>query len=378
MRNNSTTNDCESGVSRRWYRPTGLHSFGITVKSLLIMALGLNFNSNVSRALDFKKMQPENLRRFVPSTISPEWRQYYQTVPDPTQTPVRPGPSDAEGWARIHAEFEAQRLEPAAKMAEKLGVTVVEKTLGGGKTLEITPRGWQEDGKRLVYAHGGAYTLFTARSTLISSSVAATATGMRVISIDYTNPPKARWQAVTDEVVAVFKSLQADGISMKKTAFFGDSAGAGLAAGSVLKMRDLCLELPAAVVLWSPWSDITETGDTYTTLRDAEPSYLYDTLLGPAATAYADAKDQKHPYVSPVYGDFNKGYPPTLIQGGTRELFLSNFVRLYQAMDSAGVDVKLDLYEGMPHVFQNKMPESPEARLALGKMKSFLRKHLGE
>lgn len=378
MRNNLAVHGCETGRGRSWFRLFGFQPLKVAVKSILIVAIGLNYNSTVSRALDFKKMQPENLRRFVPTTISPEWRQYFQTVPDPALTPARPGPDDAEGWSRVHAEMEAQRLEPAAKMAEKLGVTIVEKRFGGVKAIELTPRGWQEDGKRLVYAHGGAYTLFTARSTLISSSVAATATGIRVISIDYTNPPMARWQAVTDEVVALFKSLAADGISMKKIAFFGDSAGAGLAAGSVLKMRDLGLALPAAVVLWSPWSDITETGDTYTTLRDAEPSYLYDTLLGPAAAAYAEPKDQKHPYVSPVYGDFNKGYPPTLIQGGTRELFLSNFVRLYQAMDNAGVEVKLDLYEGMPHVFQNKMPESTEARLALGKMKLFLRKHLGE
>ena len=331
----------------------------------------------VAISQETRALNRQNPRTFVPPTVSPEWREYFIAVPDPAKTARRPGPDDAAGWARVHAEFEAERLGPAAKLAEGLGVSIVEMKLGGVPVLQITPAGWREDGRRLVYAHGGAYTLFSARSTLTSSAVAAARTGYRVISIDYTTPPKARWQAVTDEVLAVFKALKGQGVRMKDVGFFGDSAGGGLAAGAVLKMRDQGLELPGAVVLWSPWSDITETGDTYVTLKDAEPSYIYETVLGPAAAAYAGVKDQKHPYVSPVYGDYGKGFPPVLIQGGTRELFMSNFVRLYQAMDTAGVEVKLDLYEGMPHVFQNKRPDSAEARLALGKMKRFLEQHLG-
>ncbi len=99
-------------------------------------------------------------------------------------------------------------------------------------------------------------------------------------------------------------------------------------------------------------------------------------MLGPSADAYADPKDQKHPYVSPVYGDFKKGFPPTLIYGGAREIFLSNFVRLYQALDTAGQTVKLDIYEGMPHVFQIRLPQSPESVAAMKKMDAFLVKHL--
>jgi acetyl esterase/lipase len=348
------------------------------LKTILVGMMVLRLIPVYAPAQEPGMLKPVNHRTFVPPTISAAWRSYFESVPDPTTIPPRPAPHDVQGWRRVHAEFEAQRLAPAAKLAEKLGVSLAETRLGGVKVLDIKPAGWQDDGKVLVYAHGGAYTLFSARSTLTSSAVAATATGYRVISIDYTNPPQARWQAVTDEVVSVFKALKEQGFAMKNVGFFGDSAGAGLAGGAVLKMRDLGLELPAAVVLWSPWSDITETGDTYVTLKNAEPSYIYETVLGPAAEAYADLADQKHPYVSPVYGDYARGFPPTLIQGGTRELFLSNFVRLYQAMDTAGVEVKLDLYEAMPHVFQNKLPDSAESKLALKKMKAFLDRHLGK
>ena len=287
-----------------------------------------------------------------------------------------PGPNDIEGWQKAYDAVEQSALKGAEEAARKFQVSVASKTLGGVPVLEITPKGWVDDGKLLIYTHGGAYTFFSARSSLGSAALAATHTGLRVISVDYTNPPRARWQEVTDQVVHVFRALLAQGFPMKDLAIYGDSAGGGLAAGAVLKLRDAGLGMPAAVVLWSPWADITETGDTYVTLKAAEPNYLYEMVLGPSADAYADREDQKNPYVSPVYGDFKKGFPPTLIQGGTREIFLSNFVRLYQALDTAGQSVTLDIYEGMPHVFQVKAPQSPEAVTALKKMGAFLKQHL--
>ena len=96
-----------------------------------------------------------------------------------------------------------------------------------------------------------------------------------------------------------------------------------------------------------------------------------------SADVYADPKDQKNPYVSPVYGDYTKAFPPTLIQGGTREIFLSNFVRQYQAIRGGGHEAVLDLYEGMPHVFQGVTPDSPETRTAIGRAADFFARHLG-
>nr|WP_185977007.1 alpha/beta hydrolase [Shewanella psychropiezotolerans] len=138
-----------------------------------------------------------------------------------------------------------------------------------------------------------------------------------MISVDYTLAPHAKYDTITDQVISVIQGLTKQGYKMSDIAIYGDSAGGGLAAG-------LGMDLPAAVVLWSPWSDITDTGDSYHTLKDADPLYLYDLLLRPSAEAYAAKKDQKHPYVSPVYGDYSKPFPPTLIQAGTKELFLSD------------------------------------------------------
>ena len=317
-----------------------------------------------------------NLRRFVPTTVSEDWRNIYEKLPDPEQMDMLPGPDDIEAWGKVHSAIEEAQEANVQSIIQHYDLKVESRDYGGVPVLEVKSADWKDNGKVLIYVHGGAYTMFSARTSLGSSGPVATHTGLRVIAVDYTNPPKARWQEITDQVVTVVKELLNQGYTMEDIAIYGDSAGGGLAAGSVLKMRDTGMGTPAAVVLWSPWADITETGDTYQTLKDAEPNFLYETILGPSADAYADQQDQKHPYVSPVYGDFTKGFPPTLIQGGTREIFLSNFVRLYQALDSSGQTVKLDLYEGMPHVFQLKLPESPESLAALQKTDAFLVKYL--
>jgi acetyl esterase/lipase len=311
----------------------------------------------------------------APTTASPDWSGYFNSLPDPAGLPLLPTPGDLEAWKERNRLSEADRL--AAGLGEPgPGVEVVEGEIGGIPVLDVRRHDWVEDGRALLYTHGGGYVAFTARSTIGNAARVVRASGLRVISVDYTLAPFARWEEITDQVIAVFQGLSAAGSSLGQLAIYGDSAGGSLAAGSVLKMRDLGMGIPAAVVMWSPWSDITDAGDTYRTLAGVEGSYLYDLHLKPAADAYADPIDQKGPYVSPVYGDYSKGFPPTLIQGGTREIFLSNFIRHYQAMDRSGAEVKLDLYEGMPHGFQNKVPGSPEARLAVKKTVDFVTSRL--
>lgn len=323
--------------------------------------------------------------RHIPDTVSKEAQELLRAFEDPASLPENPAPDDLEGWKKAWAENEASNKEKNEAVVRHYEPSITRRELGGVPVLDIKPKGWQDNGKVLIFTHGGAYALYSASSSLFSSVPVAHDTGTRVISVDYTLAPVARYEQVTDEVISVFQALLAEGYRSKDIAMYGDSAGGALAAGAVLKMRDQALAfglsgfeaMPAAVVLWSPWSDITPTGDTYVTLKDAELAYLYDRHLKPAADAYADPQDQKHPYVSPVYGDYTQGFPPTLIQGGTREIFLSNFVRHYQALDCAGQTVKLDLYEGMLHVFQGERPDLPESQLARKKVRDFLQEHLG-
>jgi len=316
----------------------------------------------------------------VPDTVSPEARKYLESLPDPATLPAWPAPDDLVGWKRAWLAGEAASEPKVQATLKRYEPTVKERKLGGVPVLDIKPNGWKDNGKVLVHAHGGAYAMYSARSRLQSSVPAAHATGLRVVSVDYTVSPLGKWEMVTDEVLAVFDALQKEGHKLKDIAIYGESAGGALAAGSVLKMRDRGLGVPAAIVLWSPWSDITNRGDSAVTMKNFDPAHLYDKHLKPAAAAYADPKDQKHPYVSPVYGDYSKGFPPTLIQGGTKEIFLSHFVRHYRAIDAAVGNAVLDLYDGMPHIFQVRpeMADAPETKAAMKKMKAFLKQHLGD
>jgi acetyl esterase/lipase len=287
-----------------------------------------------------------------------------------------PASDDLSGWQKVWEQGEEAEDSAGRQLVEEFGATVTEVALNGVPVLVVKPKNWVNNGKVLIYTHGGAYGLYSVYSTASSVLPVAELTGLRIISVDYTVAPKAQWQATTSQVVSVIRALIDEGYSPEDMAIYGDSAGGGLAAGSVLKAQDEGIGQLAAVVLWSPWADITDNGDTYSTLADADPVLTYENSLKNAAGAYAKPEDQKHPYVSPVYGDYSKGFPPTLIQVGTKEIFLSNAVRLYQVLDQAGVDVKFDPYDGMWHVFQAFHWRLPESEMARQKMAKFLRKHL--
>jgi acetyl esterase/lipase len=312
----------------------------------------------------------------MPTTISTEAQEELRnTLFDPSMLKA-PDPDDLNWWKRQYHDFESMLMALSQPIIDLYQPDISEIMLDGIQILDIKPQNWTDNGKVLVYTHGGGYTFGSANSTLGNPVLAANATGLRVMSINYTVAPFSKWNQTTDQIVSIIQMLKEQlGYSGDDIAVYGDSAGGGLVTGSILKMRDQGLELPAALVLWSPWLDLTETGDTYFTLKYADPYLSYDSFLKNTAGAYAGHADQKNPYVSPVYGNFTGGYTPTLIQGGTREIFLSGFIRLYQALDQAEVPVKLDIYEGMPHVHQY-LYNTPESKIALSKMNEFLKTYL--
>ena len=313
----------------------------------------------------------------VPITISKDAQEALAKFSRSASRAPLPVHDDIDGWKKVQAAIEKKYASASAAVVERYRPQIQTRKLGGVPVLDIKPKGWKNGDKRvLVYTHGGAYTMYSARSRLLSAVPMANDTTLRVIAVDYTLAPHAKWREVTDQVLSVFKTLLDQGHALENIGIYGESAGGGLAAGAVLKMRDKGMGVPAAVVLWSPWSDITQAGDSYTTLQAADPLLYYPKNLKNCADAYAAPTDQKHPYVSPVYGDYSKGFPPTLIQAGTKEIFLSNAVRQYQVLDQAGIPVKLDLYEGMWHIFQVFNYGLPESKTAREKVRVFLERHL--
>ena len=317
-----------------------------------------------------------SLRFQIPASVSSEAvRDLAAGYAFAAKQPPETKPASVEDWDRLREALDKRMIPASNAIVAKLGVGLTDDRLGGVPVVRVRPANYRPNGRTLIYLHGGGYTRFSAHSRLGPPALVAAASGDEVISIDYTVAPRGNWETVTDEVLAVWKALLAKGTAPARIGMFGDSAGGGIAAGSVLKMRDQRLPLPGALYLMSPSIDLTQQGDSYLTIATLDP--VLDPLSSSwGAEAYANPRDQKHPYVSAVYGDYSKPFPPTLIQGGTREMLLSNFVREYQAIRSGGHVAVLDLYEGMPHVFQASVPNTPEARTAIARAAAFFREYL--
>ncbi len=342
---------------------------------VIVMILLHSTTSNMQQQLFVFGQNDTSSKIYIPSTMSQTAQKMLGNIT--TQMPefVTPEANDLKGWEKMNQQISAISTVQSQSLVNSFESNITSTKLGNVKVLDIKPKNWMDNEKILVYVHGGGYTILGANSTLSNSVTMANATGLRIISIDYSLAPSSKWNQTTSEVVSVIKAMKEHGNSLDNIAIYGDSAGGGLVAGSVLKMRDEGIGIPSAIVLWSPWTDVSISGDTYLTLKNADP-FISETMLKNMGGAYANIKDQKNPNVSPVYGNFAKGFPPTLIQVGTKEVLLSDSVRLYQALDQAGIPVKLDVYEGMPHVFQTSLNNTVESNVAISKTVEFLREYL--
>lgn len=314
----------------------------------------------------------------IPEWVSPEMRAFMRLLEDPAKTlPPFPEPDDIAAWEDTAARMEAQWIQKYAPYIESIAPSIDEICLGGVTCYDIRPKNLVDNRKVLIYMHGGAYVVYRAGGSMLGRGVtAADLWNVRVVSIDFSLAPRRKFDEITDECVAAVSALVEQGIPLQDIAFYGDSAGGSLAAAVVLKMRDRGLGMPAALAMVSPWLDVTLDPDSLVSLQNQEASYVMQHVKA-AGAAWADPKDQKNPYASPVYGDFTKGYIPTMIQGGLKEILLSGMVRMYEKLEDAEIPVKLDLWEAMPHNFPDRVPSAPESIRARKRMGSFLRKHLG-
>ncbi|MEN8126076.1 MAG: alpha/beta hydrolase [Bacteroidota bacterium] len=344
-----------------------------------------NDYTHFSSSKDAKKESHVNLppgdeteKVHIPVTISDEAKEVLdewtiQSRNDEAHMPK--GDAPAEEWAEKQDEFQETAKDPLPELLDKFKPKVDTVFFGGIRAIDVKPKDYQKSDKIVIYIHGGAYTFFTADVTLLSSVPLADLSGLRIVSIDYTLAPHAKFDQIIDEILTFYQALLKE-YKAENIVIYGDSAGGGLTAGSILKMRDQSIELPRAVVLWSPWADIDQIGDTYFTMADNDPNLVFEDFLENCAEAYAPRDEWKNPYVSPVYGDYSKDFPPTLIQVGGKEIFMSNSIRMYRALKENNKEVELDVYEGMWHVWQGYY-NIPESKMAVKNTKNFIFKHLG-
>ncbi len=231
--------------------------------------------------------------------------------------------------------------------------------------------------EKVIYQiHGGAYVLGFANSYNDNALLLSEANNdSDVFSIDYRTAVTAPYPAALDDAVEGYQWLLSKGYKSENIVVAGDSAGGGLSIALSLKLRDTNQELPKCLVLSSPWADLSQEGESYTFNRQNDCGFGSKSkeAIGHNAlpTIYAKGDSVYNPYISPVYADF-KGMPPMLIQTGDTEMLLSDSTTVAEKAHAAGVDVTLELYEGMWHTFYGSSKLIPEQRKAWLIIESYL------
>jgi epsilon-lactone hydrolase len=243
---------------------------------------------------------------------------------------------------------------------------------GGIDAVRIAVRQSQSD-FYVLYFHGGGYAIGTAQLYRDFTWRIGDAAGARVLYFDYRLAPEHPFPAALEDAVAVYRWL-AGGLAPRRIAFMGDSAGGGLALGTLYKLRDEGTALPGAAVLLSPWTDLALTGPSLWSNAVSDPMMNVATLPR-IANGYLAGADPRNPYASPLFGD-PSGLPPTLIHVGSDEILRDDAVRMAEKMRTAGCDVEIDVWPRMPHVWHLYARILPEGRLAINRIGTFLRKQL--
>jgi monoterpene epsilon-lactone hydrolase len=246
-------------------------------------------------------------------------------------------------------------------------VLVRDVTAGGVPAHWLAAPG-TDPGRVLLFLHGGGFEFGSLRSDGELAARLGRASGMRVLFPEYRLAPEHPFPAAIDDVLAAWRWLRTDqDLSARSIAVAGDSAGGGLAVALLVALRDAGEALPAAATLMSPTVDLTSSGASMTERADQDPIST-PAMLRQFASDYLAGADPKTPLASPLFAS-PAGLPPLLVLVGTADLLLSDSERLATAAAEAGVEVNLEIGQGLPHVYPIMLgtPEAAEATEQIGK-----------
>lgn len=297
--------------------------------------------------------------------ISRQGRRLYERKLERSQ--IRPeAPIEIAKIPQLRAQQEA-----AARRDRLPWRTEVQSVDAGGVRAEwiITPEASKK--RVIVYLHGGGFVFGSVASHRRIMALVGEAAQARVLGVDYRLAPEHPFPAALDDTLAAYKWLLGSGFEADRIAFVGDSAGGGLALAAMMQLKIGGTDLPSAVVLVSPWVDLTGTLPSISQNADLDPILRWNGGLEVFARAYAGSLNVATPFVSPLRADLGGG-PPIFILVGEREILLDDSRELARRLRDFGVDVRLRVWPGMWHGWQFHAPRLPEAKTAVEAMGSFL------
>jgi len=262
----------------------------------------------------------------------------------------------------------------AGMMITAFGVQVETDTVNGLHAEWLTPKDHM-DGKLLLYLHGGGYVVGGCDMHRQMVSHIARAGRIRALLPEYRLSPEHKFPAAIDDSVGVYRALLKMGLKAEDIVIAGDSAGGGLSVATLLALRDAGDPLPAAAVLLSPFLDATGSGASMKTRAEQDP-WFHAKDVPVVADFYCEEHQRRFPLVSPVFANI-EDLPPMLIQVGDDEILLSDSERMADECDAAGIEVELEVWPEMWHVFQMFVGKMPEARQAIDKIGAYIQARLG-
>ena len=227
-----------------------------------------------------------------------------------------------------------------------------------------------------VYLHGGGYYRSSSPASRMAASNLSKACGCRCFTVDYRLAPENKFPAAIDDAHTAYQWLLKQGIPAKQIVVGGSSAGGGLTAALLAKLKQNSDDQPAAAVLLSPWTDLTQSAETYVTNADVDPS-ISKHYLDLAADRYLDGVDPKHPLASPIFSDL-EGLPPLLIQVGNQETMYGDAEAYAEKARQADVQVEFETFDDVPHAWHNSehvVPGIPEVWTAIDRIGEFFKLH---
>jgi len=277
-------------------------------------------------------------------------------------------PEELPSAETFRAMREAERSSPLTPVD---GFDLSSTEADGVPLLSVTPEG-AAPVSTVVYFHGGGYLWMTPHSHLPVLVAVSRATGARCVGVHYRRAPEHPFPAAVDDAVTAYRWLLGQGNAADTIAFVGDSAGGGLVLAALVALRDQGIELPAAAVCFSPWTDLAVRG---LSADSADDPVVSGAALRMMARAYLGGSDPTAALASPLYADLT-GLPPLQIQVGSRESLLDDARRLADRGRQAGVDVTYIEHPGVIHMWIVFGPEIPESEAAYALLGAFLARHL--